>query len=160
MLRDAAAHLRRHYFNPQSPDRWSKDSPAEFADLLTEMHTHADCVTVHIYPTQPVRWGLNMSNTSAWLLLAALGAASAANKPLYLGEFGQPLNESCVTCPRPYVDAVLEVVKAHNTTSLFSTVWVWQFVGQNHSGNTVWSIGPGRDDKVIEMLQAADRPDA
>lgn len=144
--RPAAAHLRASYLQPQRD--WTPDSVDEFNGIIHDVNSMADWITVHMYAgPDNARWNDTNPNSAALLYYVA-DAAALAGKPLYVGEFGDPLPGN-----RSYTNAMLAAMA--DLRNPLATVWVWEFY-QDGTNNPAaeYSLLPGRDDAIISNMQA------
>lgn len=152
--RAAAAHLmQRPAFSPGGGD-WTADTPEEFRRYLVAVHQPFDLLSVHIYPNaEDARFGRHDGQQSK-LVADAASAAASAQKPLFVGEFGDDKGAT------PFMRSILqELVKNHVS---YSAIWTWEFyqttVYRTHnSPASRFSVEPGYSDQLIGLLMATQR---
>jgi hypothetical protein len=93
----------------------------------------------------------------------AQAAAAAANKTLFVGEFGQnPAPDTSPNMSRPFVDGMLDALAKPQPPGLGGVTiaalqWTWEFGDQNGTDNNGWAMWPGVTDGVILSMQAYNK---
>jgi hypothetical protein len=151
--RPGAAHLaERSEFSPSGPD-WTPDTAEEMADHLVAVHSPFDIISVHIYPSaDDDRYG-RPSGEQYRLVADAQSAATAAGKPLFIGEFGD-------TGATPFMRGVLDQIVENRVA--YAAIWVWEFyqtstADTRNTDPTRYEVEPSYSRDVIALLMQAQR---
>lgn len=146
--RSDATWLRDNYFNPNPPPV-TPDTREQFYNITYYQNLYVDWLSVHIYGgNDNDRWN-STDPYSADLLYDCKIATTYYSPPkvLYVGEFGDPFPGN-----RTFTKNVLAVMDQAKLP--LGTVWIWNFYQFNNSQTSMYSIDPGRDDAIIEYIQA------
>jgi hypothetical protein len=146
--RPSAWHLEQSYHSPERD--WTADTQAQFEGILEAIHPDPiSVVTVHYYPGDGKRFGVQNPNSTAALEIAGKKAKSLG-KTFYVGEFG---NEN--PGPRLFSHAVLVsmAAMASSGVDVFGTIWIWEFYQFSATQVAPYSLLPGRDDEMITAME-------
>ena len=167
-MRPGSWHLRQamlaHRDAPDPTDYpmdWTQDSFDEYTQMLDFFNPAPfDLISVHQYPPgkEKVRW-LNEDDDHAlrlpWTRLAAerLPYTSRSErppgKPLFIGEFGQPLPEHPTAVDSAWLVDYFQRIQ-HGTAPL-AAVWAWEF-GTPEADGTSYSLSRTRTPEIIDLL--------
>jgi len=148
ITRSDATWLRDNYYNPNPPPI-TFDTREQFYNLSYYQNYYVDWISVHIYGgNDNERWNYT-DPYSADLLYDCQIAANyySPAKFLYVGEFGDPLPGN-----RTFIKNVLAVMD--NAKLTLGTIWIWEFYQDNSTTSSEYSINIGRDDDIIQYVQA------
>lgn len=155
--RPNAAFLR------QFPE-WTRPRPNKGPDTMEEMARNlidisdaADVISVHLYP-EAARRQFGLANGPDQRLLAALNRIAVnVEKPLFIGEFGDPDKKPGVA--GSYANEVLNDIVALRVP--LSALWVWEMYDRRtfstgDSAPTRFSIDPSIDTGAVRALTSAN----
>jgi len=167
-MRPGAWHLRQamlaHRNDPDPanyPMDWTQDTFDEYTQMLDFFNPAPfDLISVHQYPPgqEKVRW-LNEDDDHAlrlpWTRLAAERLPYTARsehppgKPLFIGEFGQPLPDHPTNADAAWLQDYLQ--RLRQGTAPIGAIWAWEF-GEKETNGTSYSLSKTRTPEVVDLL--------
>lgn len=136
------------------------DVPGAFNDAgdffrFYNLRPGVDISGVHIYGQYGYHDGASQLLSISGFLDYFQTQAELIQKPLWIGEFGVPPGVAWST--NNYDDFVVSLLLARRYMALdLATVWNWESkqytVGSSHPEMTQFSLDPGEDDDILEML--------
>lgn len=157
--RGSAEHLRANPEWMTSRTDWRPDSREQFAKNLKDIHAGVDIISIHLYGGKGNRrFG---SDDVLDLLVEAKRVADEAEKPLYVGEFG----DSDPGHANEHSYAIRMMDKLIELGVPYSTIWVWEFYqnktyATHDNRHTAYSLEPGYTDRLIGRLKTVNRRNA
>jgi hypothetical protein len=149
--RSSAEHIRAKPQWSRGGADWRLDTKAELAKNLQSIHSPVDIISVHLYDTKENRrFG---SSDPVALVDVLQAAARQANKPLFVGEFGE--QEPQKARKDSYASRMLARLVELNVP--YSGVWAWQFYqaspyATGTTKDSSFSLEQGRTDFLLALI--------
>lgn len=127
LISSGNAFPRPSAWNQERHGSWSPDTEGQFAEMLAaDNPSPIDTLGGHLYQESTRRFGTE--NSTEALLASAMRTATAARKPLFIGEFGTEANR-----PREEFDSMLNAMVRSRVP--LAAIWVYDFPEQDSDWN-------------------------
>jgi len=154
VMRPSAWHLSRSFAS--GSENWTPDDEAQFVEAFQAAQAPFRLASAHLYGG-PGRGNVRFNSTPVgpfWTgLVPVMRRAAGAMEPpaqLLLGEFGDPLPGA-----RPWTQAMLDELTPGGGADL-GLVWCFRFHQVSATLPANFSLEPGRDDRTLDAVQAAN----
>jgi hypothetical protein len=135
------------------PPRKGADTQDDLAKNIEELHRHVDIISVHLYEhPRNKRFG----GDELQLLAVLKRISDRLNKPLFVGEFGEPKPEAAKA--GSFVPRMMQRMKELGIP--YSALWAWQVRNGSYlkpeRRPEGFSLEPGYTDLLIEEIRKAN----